>query len=172
MPTCIRSSSSTLAGSLAIMWCAILRTSGTCWRSSASRWSWPLAVYIGSVVPDTMRRRWREEEVQLAGLGVEGRWGRGAHRCADQLLRIGTLPGFGNALALGQDAPQHPAADQRIGQPGWPCRFGQLVERIPLAAGVEHQQAVERGQIAQRGQFAFAGVAGGQTGGVDQHQLL
>src|SRR6218665_4201692 len=114
MPTCIRSSSSTLAGRLAIMWGGILRTRGTWWRSSASRASWPLAVYSGSVVPDTMRRRWREEEVQLAGLGVEGRWGRGAHRCPDQLLRIGTLPVFGNALALGQAAQQHPVADQRI----------------------------------------------------------
>ena len=46
MPTWIRSSTSTLAGSLTIMWCASLCTSGVYLRNWALRSSVPLAVYI------------------------------------------------------------------------------------------------------------------------------
>ena len=46
MPTWIRSSSSTLAGSLAIIWCARRRTSGLYCLSIELTSSWPLAVYM------------------------------------------------------------------------------------------------------------------------------
>ena len=48
MPTWIRSSSSTLAGSLAIIWCARRRTSGLYCLSIALASSCPLAVYMVS----------------------------------------------------------------------------------------------------------------------------
>ena len=52
MPTWIRSSISTLAGSLAIIWCASRRTSPLYCFSVEFRSSWPLAVYM--VAPEIM----------------------------------------------------------------------------------------------------------------------
>ena len=59
MPTWIRSSSSTLAGSLAIIWCASRRTSGLYCLSIALASRRPLAVYMvmGSGQVSSMRRR-------------------------------------------------------------------------------------------------------------------
>ena len=70
MPTWIRSSISTLAGSLAIIWCARRRTSGLYCLSVALRSSWPLAVYMvdsgDSVVACGARRRVRGGRVETA----------------------------------------------------------------------------------------------------------
>ena len=52
MPTWIRSSSSTLAGSLAIIWCARRRTSGLYCLIIALASRRPLAVYMGALAPD------------------------------------------------------------------------------------------------------------------------
>src|SRR5690606_37815073 len=125
MPTWIRSSSSTLGGSLAFMWCAIRRTSGTCWRIIASRSSWPLAVYIVSVAPGELRRHAQREPAglrqgrclghgarilqQLQGqplqvLGVARGDCRGAHGPAQMLL---------GALLHGSKRTADPAATGR-----------------------------------------------------------
>src|SRR5678809_1210165 len=57
MPTWIRSSISTLAGSLAIIWWARRRTSPLYCFSVVFRSSWPLAVYMAA--PEIMRTRGR-----------------------------------------------------------------------------------------------------------------
>ena len=59
MPTWIRSSSSMLAGSLAIIWCARRRTSVLYCFSSASFSSRPLAVYMGFSAPGVSVQGWR-----------------------------------------------------------------------------------------------------------------
>ncbi len=77
MPTWIRSSSSTLAGSLAISCSASLRTSGACWASSSDGADWasfPRRVYI---------------DIEDSSCFLKG---RGDQAAAGDIRRAGTSP--------------------------------------------------------------------------------
>ena len=70
---------------------------------------------------------------------------------------------FGRLVELGEQGLLHPGALERAHH---------IVDRVALAACVEHQQAVQPWQFEHLEHVLLARIARGQSGGVNQHQFF